>query len=192
MATTANYNFPYPSVADTPDGPAQLEDLAVAVDTEILRVDADITTQVARLDELLLGYAAPTQVGSGTLATGGNGVTIMSVSISDPGFPYRIKASGSIGWGIIAGSTAAAVFEASITIDSAVYNVGVLAKGIMLSHSTGANFSQPTNHVALKTSGDQTGAHTVRLISRNSGATSYTIPAASTETTLTVWLIPVV
>jgi hypothetical protein len=192
MPTTSNYSLRYPALSDDPNIPEDMQNLATDVDDEILRVDADITAQVARLDELLLGYAAPTQVGSGTLSTGGNGVTIMSVSISDPGFPYRIKASGSIGWGIIAASTAAAVFEASITIDSAVYNVGVLAKGIVLSHSTGASFSQTTNHVPLKVSGDQTGAHTVRLIARNSGATSYTIPAASTETTLTVWLVPVV
>lgn len=192
MPTTPNYALRYPSPGDTPDGPAQIEDLATDVDDEILRIDGDITTQVARIDELLLGYAAPTQVGSGSLTTGGNGVTIMSVVIADPGFSYRIKASGSCGWGVVAASVAAAVFETSITIDSAVYNTGVLSKGIALSHSTGGNFSQPTNHVPLKSSGDQTGAHTIRLIARNSGATSYTIPAASTETTLTVWIVPVV
>ncbi len=190
MATTSNYSLPFPSLADTPDGPDQIEDLAVAVDTEILRVDADITTQVARLDELILGYAAPTQVGSGTLSVGGNGVTIMSVSISDPGFPYRIKASGSCGWGVIAGSVSAALLESSANLDSTVYTSGVISKGFAVSVSTGGSFSQNSCNVPRDKTGVLTGSHTIRLIVRNSGPSSYTIPAASQEVTLSVRVVP--
>lgn len=191
MGATTPYGFPYPELNDTPNGPSAVQDLAVDVNDEFTRVDADIVAEVARLDNLLLGYAAPTQVGSGTLTVGGNGVTIMSVSIADPGFSYRIMASGSCGWGVIAGSVSGALFEVSTTIDSTVYSTNVLSKGYVLSHSITANFSQPTCHVPLKQSTDQTGAHTVRLIARNSGPSSYTIPAANTETSLTVWIVPV-
>lgn len=42
MATTPNYGFPYQTLADPPDGPNLGEDGFIAVDSEILRVDADI------------------------------------------------------------------------------------------------------------------------------------------------------
>lgn len=41
MATTPNYGFPYPGLTDVPNIPADIAALAVAVDTEIARVDAD-------------------------------------------------------------------------------------------------------------------------------------------------------
>lgn len=39
MAATANYELPYPSSADEPNGPAQIQALAEAVDTQIVRLD---------------------------------------------------------------------------------------------------------------------------------------------------------
>lgn len=42
MAATANYELPYPSSADEPNGPAQIQALAEAVDTQILRLDGRI------------------------------------------------------------------------------------------------------------------------------------------------------
>lgn len=139
-------------------------------------------------DEILLD--TPTQTGSGTLAVGGNGVAIMSLVIPDPGYPYYISVAASCGWGVIAGAVASAVFECSTTLDSAVYNTGVIAKALTLSHSTTGNFSQTTCHVGSEKSGSQTAGHTVRLIARNSGPSSYTIPAANPETVLSVRIVP--
>lgn len=39
MAATANYALPFPSSADEPNGPAQIQALAEAVDTQIVRLD---------------------------------------------------------------------------------------------------------------------------------------------------------
>jgi hypothetical protein len=57
MGTTPNYGLPYPEYADDPDGPAQIQALATAVDTELLgktdtghtHAQADITSLVADL-----------------------------------------------------------------------------------------------------------------------------------------------
>lgn len=133
---------------------------------------------------------APTQTGSGSLPVGGNGSVIMTVVIPDPGYSYAIAASGSCGWGVIAGSVAGALFECSTTLDSTVYSTGVISKGYVLSHSISANFSQTTCHITPKKSGSQSGAKTVRLMARNSGASSYTIPATNLETALAVRIVP--
>jgi len=133
---------------------------------------------------------APTQTGSGSLPVGGNGTPIMSVTIPDPGYPYYIVASGSCGWGVIAGSISGNLFECSTTIDSTVYTTNVISKGYVLSHSISANFSQPTCQVSPKKSASQSGSKTVRLMARNSGATSFTIPASNLETALAVRLVP--
>lgn len=45
MALTGNYGFPYPTLSDPPDGPDQIGDLAVAVDTSLKTVENSITTR---------------------------------------------------------------------------------------------------------------------------------------------------
>lgn len=40
--TTPVYGLPYQELGDAPDGPALGEDLAVAVETELVRIDADV------------------------------------------------------------------------------------------------------------------------------------------------------
>lgn len=135
-------------------------------------------------------FDKPAQVGSGTLTTGGNGVTIMSVSVADPGYAYKLQVGGSIDWAVIAGSTPNQLMGASITLDSTVYNVGEIIRGFAMSSSIGAGFNQPTVTAASSPTGTLTGAHTIRLMARNFGGSSYTIPPASPATTLSVELIP--
>lgn len=132
----------------------------------------------------------PTQTGSGTLTVGGNGVAIMSLVVPDPGWPWYAEVSGSCGWGVIAGSVSAAVFEASANLDSTVYTTGVISKAVALSVSTGASFSQTSCGVPKDKTASLTGSHTIRLIVRNSGPSSYTIPAANQEVTLSVRIVP--
>lgn len=190
MGTTNTYALRYRDLSDTPDIPETSRFLAEDVEAELERIDAAAAAEITRLNDLLEGTAEPTQTGSGTLGVGGTGTTIKTVSIPDPGYAYYIFASGSCPWGVIAGSVSAAVFELAVTIDSTAYNSGVLTKGLALSVSTSASFSQATAHASPSRSASQTGAKTVRLIARNSGPSSYTIPATSLECTLHVRIAP--
>jgi len=188
MPTTPTYGLPYPQLSDPPDGPAQFQALADEVEVELTRVDA----RIANGEQLLAGFAAPTQTGSGTLSVGGTGATIMTVAIADPGFSYYIIAGGSIGWAVIAATSPGNLLEGSVTIDSTTYTTNRLAGGFSISHSLGAGFTQPTLVVPVKRSdsfGVLSGAHTVRLIARNSGGTNMTIPASGVDTTLTVRIV---
>lgn len=188
MPVTPTYGIPYPSLSDAPDGPAQLEALADEVEVELTRLDAaDVSIR-----SLISGYAAPTQTGSGTLTTA-TAATIMTVSISSPGISYQIIAGGSIGWAMIGATLPGQLLEGAITVDSTTYNVNRIVAGFHISDSLGAGFSQSTLIVPRKRSdalGPYTGAHTVRLIARNSGANSMTIPAAGVDTSLTVQIVP--
>jgi hypothetical protein len=52
VPTTPVYGIPYPSLADPPNGPAQLQALATEVETEFVRVDAAATTLGGRVTTL--------------------------------------------------------------------------------------------------------------------------------------------
>lgn len=41
---TPVYGFPFPENTDPPDGPQQFEDLALGVETELVRIDGDVST----------------------------------------------------------------------------------------------------------------------------------------------------
>lgn len=136
-------------------------------------------------------FDKPAQTGSGSLGVGGNGAVIMSQSVADPGYSYKIKAGGSLAWGVVAASSPGNLLVCSVTLDSSVYNVGNFAYGEQVSHSLGASFSQPTadaegQHTVAQGAGT---AHTVRLIARNSGGTTYTLPVAP-ATGLSVEVVP--
>lgn len=188
MPSTPTYGIPYPSLSDPPNGPAQMQALALEVETEITRVDARIATD----ETLLAGFAPATQTGSGTLTVGGNGAVLASVVISDPGFSYHAVVSGSFGWSVIAATTPGQLIEGSITLNSTTYNSNRIVAGFQVSHSLGANFSQPTVILAQKRTdafGALTGANTIRLIARNTGSTNMNIPAAATDLTLMVRIV---
>lgn len=138
-------------------------------------------------------YYQGTEVGNGTLAPGGNGATIMSVAIPDPGWTYYIVASASCGWAMSAATQPGNLIEGSITIDSTVYNTNRLRAGYSVSHSLGAAFTQPTLVVPMRRSdsfGAFSGGKTIRLMVRNSGAVNMTIPAGAADTSLSVWVHP--
>lgn len=62
MGVTANYSFPYPELSDAPNGPAQFQALASAVDTALDTVDDSTDALDARLDtveaDMLTGVVA--------------------------------------------------------------------------------------------------------------------------------------
>lgn len=45
MGTTPVYALPYPALTDAPNGPAQLQSLATAVETQLSRIDTDATSK---------------------------------------------------------------------------------------------------------------------------------------------------
>jgi len=134
-------------------------------------------------------FDKPTQTGSGSL-TVGTAATIMSVSVADPGYAYKLQASGGLDWGMVAGSIAGNLVFCSVTLDSTTYNVGNFAFGDELSESLGAGFSQPTIIASPGTTASLTGAHTVRNIARNGSLGTITLPAAAPGTNLSVLLVP--
>jgi hypothetical protein len=188
VPATPTYGLPYPSLSDPPNGPAQIQALADEVEVELTRIDA----RVASGETLLAGFAPVTQSGSGTLVVGGNGLVVASLAISDPGFAYHIISIGSIGWTIPLATQPGNLIESSITLDSTVYTTNRVSGGFSVSHSIGAGFTQPTLYAPMKRTdafGSLTGAHTIRLMARNTGATNMTIPAAGTDTAFMVRIV---
>jgi hypothetical protein len=134
-------------------------------------------------------FDKPTQTGSGALASAAT-LVVMSVSVADPGYAYKLSVSGSADWAVVAAAAPDNLISASITLDSTTYNVGEIERGYQTSASIGAGFTQAIVVVSPTTSATLTGAHTIRLIVRNFSATGFTIPAASVATTLSVLLVP--
>lgn len=188
MPSTPTYGLPYPSLSDSPNGPAQFQALANEVEVELTRIDARIATD----STLLAGFAPVAQSGSGTLVVGGNGMVVASQVISDPGFAYHLIVVGSIGWTIPLAAQPGNLIESSITLDSTVYSTNRITGGFSVSHSINANFTQPTLYAPLKRTdafGSLTGSHTIRLMARNTGATNMTVGAAATDTTLMIRMV---
>lgn len=52
MPTTPVYAFPYPSLGDPPNGPAQIQALATAVENKIITVDATDAAQTSNISAL--------------------------------------------------------------------------------------------------------------------------------------------
>lgn len=137
--------------------------------------------------------AAPSQLNSGTLAPGGNGVIIYQLTVNDPGFSYWLECSGSIGWAMSSASQPGNLLECSITLDSTVYNTNRSHAAYGVSDSLGAAFSQSSVVLAPKNTasfGAFTGTHVARLIVRNSGAANMTIPASMVDGYMNVRVVP--
>lgn len=117
-----------------------------------------------------------------------------SVSVADPGFSYKLRTSGSLDWGMVNASQPDNPLSLSITLDNTAYNGGVINRGNAYSPNVAAG-NQPA-HTAITPTGHtaaQTGAHTVRLIARNSASSQpMVIFALDTMNTssLTVELVP--
>lgn len=52
MPTTPVYSFPYPSLSDPPNGPAQFQALATAVENKIITIDSTDATQNSNISTL--------------------------------------------------------------------------------------------------------------------------------------------
>jgi hypothetical protein len=137
-------------------------------------------------------FDEPVQTGSGSL-TVGTAATVKSVSVADPGYPFKISVGGSIDWAMAAASAPGSLLYGSITLNSTVYNVGAITSAYEISESLGASFSQPPVEIAgpINTATQAAGSsHTIRLIARNSGASSMILPLNGPATKLGVVLVP--
>lgn len=61
-STTPNYALPYQTLADAPDGPSLGEDLALAVDVELARIDAAAARRVGLVARRVAALSAATGV----------------------------------------------------------------------------------------------------------------------------------
>jgi hypothetical protein len=117
-----------------------------------------------------------------------------SVSVADPGFSYKLRTSGSLDWGMVNASQPDNPISLSITLDNTAYNGGVINRGNAYSANVAVG-NQPS-HTAITPTGHTaalTGAHTVRLIARNSAASQPMIIFAldtMNTSSLTVELVP--
>lgn len=133
-------------------------------------------------------FDMPAQSGSGNFA-GGAELTVTSLSVADPGYAYKLKVIGTVGWAIPTATQPNLLIGAGVTIDSTVLGTGEIRRGYQTSASIGASFTQPIV-VASGNSASQTGAHTLRLIVHNYSGINFNIPAAGAETGLSVELVP--
>lgn len=133
-------------------------------------------------------FDMPAQSASGTLVPGVD-VTCFSVSVADPGYSYKLRAVGTLGWSIPTANQPNLLIGAAITIDSTAFGTGEMRRGYMISASIGGNFTQPSV-TASGNSAVQTGAHTVRMLVRNFSGINFNIPAAAVESGLSLELVP--
>lgn len=95
MPSTPTYGLPYQSLTDPPDGPSLGEDLALAVETELVRIDGDI----AAFGGPFGIPAAPITTSSNGTATSGTTETVDAVLgtytfTAVAGVRYRVTLSG--------------------------------------------------------------------------------------------------
>jgi hypothetical protein len=84
MGATSNYSLPYQGLGDAPDGPDLGENLAVAVDTELLRIDAAALLLAARAT--VLEGLRITDMDTASVATDqGTATTASYVDLTTPG-----------------------------------------------------------------------------------------------------------
>jgi hypothetical protein len=117
-----------------------------------------------------------------------------SLSVADPGFSYKLRTAGSLDWGMVNANQPDHPISLSVTLDNTAYNGGVISRGNMYSAAIAAA-NQPSSTVAAPAANTaaQTGAHTVRMIARNSSGSQPMIifPLDTMNTSqLTVELVP--
>ena len=193
MGATAVYGFPFPATSDAPNGPLQIEDVAQAIEDKIINIDA----ATVDLRELLQGYAQPVLTASGALAAN-TSVVACTLVIPDPGFPYRIVASGAYGWGMTTGLQSR-VISLHLNVDSTTRTTNEFSRGYgkAIADSIGGA-TQPTVICPRRTTWTftpYTGSHTVRLHVFNNAAAgdaagAMVLNSTSGEANMEVGVVP--
>lgn len=116
-----------------------------------------------------------------------------SISVADPGFSYRLHASGSLDWAMVNANQPDQPLSCSVTLDSTDYATGCISRGNAYSPNSTAGQPAQTAIAPTAHTGVLTGAHTVRLHARNSSGTQAMIVRAQdalNTNSLTVVLVP--
>lgn len=116
-----------------------------------------------------------------------------TVSVADPGFSYRLHTHGALDWSMVNANQPDQPLSLSVTLDATTYNTNVLSRGNAYSANVIAAQPGPTAIAPTAHSAVQTGAHTVRLIARNSSSGQAMIVRpldTLNSTALTVLLVP--
>jgi hypothetical protein len=186
MAVTPNYSIPYPALTDAPNGPAQMQALATQVDTSLAAVAAKKTQ--AGLTEVWANGVSDISV----LTTN---TTLVSVTIADPGWPYKLRCSGQVdyyGYGTFTAG-AGPYCLGFVLLDSPTSGTVISqANGFpQSSNATLDGFTTLIDRVHPNGSTSLTGAHTVYLVARGSIAMGCRYSSFTGEATyLNVDLIP--
>lgn len=100
MATTPVYALPYQTLTDQPDGPSLGEDLALAVEAELVRIDGDVSgidTRVTTLEATTLLVASDYKSsGDVTVAAGASTLVHSLTFTAVSGEVYTFRWMGSL------------------------------------------------------------------------------------------------
>lgn len=124
MANTPVYGIPYPVAGDAPNGPTQMQALALEVETELVRVDAAIAS-INGLDIAFAGSSSDETFASATFIPG---TVVVGVAFTAPAsgkvivlfggyiasnvnqnavlLSFEMKTGGTVGSGTLVGSAA--------------------------------------------------------------------------------------
>lgn len=139
-----------------------------------------------------LGFATPGVTANAAIVPSAQHI-ISSLSVPDPGFSYRLLVAGAADWAMVNSTQPNHPISLSTTIDQTQYDLGVVSRGNAWSINTTGTVPQPTAIAPAEYSSVLTGAHTVRLIARNSsGSQNEQIRPldALLTTALTVQVVP--
>ena len=116
------------------------------------------------------------------------------MSVPDPLFQYKLRTTGALDWGMVNALQPDNPLSLSVTLDNTAYNGGVITRGN--AYSPNVNAANQPAHTAIAPvghTGALTGAHTVRLIARNSAAVQAMIiltPDTMNTSSFTVEMVP--
>lgn len=124
MANTPVYGIPYPVLGDSPNGPTQMQALALEVETELVRIDAAIAT-INGLDVAFVGSTTDETFASATFIPG---TAVVGVAFTAPAsgkvlihysghissdvntnavlLSFEMKTGGTVGSGTLVGTAA--------------------------------------------------------------------------------------
>lgn len=112
-------------------------------------------------------FASPSVTDNPSIAAGAQHI-ISSLSVADPGFSYKLHVTGSADWAMVNSTQPDHPISLSTTLDNTAYNLGVISRGNAWSSNTAGTVPQTTAIAPTTNTAAQTGAHTIRLIARNS------------------------
>jgi hypothetical protein len=90
-ATTPTYGIPYPEATDPPNGPAQMQALALEVEAEITRVDTTAAANTTAANARAKGVKGSTPIGTSASANTTGIITDSVTFTAEAGRAYRVN-----------------------------------------------------------------------------------------------------